>query len=107
MADGWRSDWVKTAFWIVASVEALFFVAWFVHFSVTPAQGEFDGLAALSLFMIACVLMTIMLTFALVRNRVVRGIALVMVVLPPLLLGGRFLGIVLATPEGEALRAGH
>jgi hypothetical protein len=107
MTGGWRSKWVATAFWIVACVESLFFVAWFVNFAVTPAQGEFDNLVALLLFVMACVLGAIMLTFALVRNRAVRGIALVLVVAPPLFIGARIVGMFVTTPGAEALEAGH
>jgi hypothetical protein len=107
MTGGWRSRWVETVFWIVAGLESLFFIAWFVHFAVTSAQSEFDNLIALALFAIACVLGVVMLTFALVRNRVVRGIALVLAIAPPLTIGARYVGGALTSPSAEALNAGH
>jgi ankyrin repeat protein len=48
-----------------------------------------------------------MLTFALVRNRVVRGIALVLAIAPPLIIGARYVGGALTSPSAEALNAGH
>jgi|HubBroStandDraft_4_1064222.scaffolds.fasta_scaffold130203_2 hypothetical protein len=107
MTGGWRSKWLETVFWTVACVESFFFVAWFVNFAVTPAQGEFDNLVALLFFVIACVLGAIMLTFALVRNRVVRWIALVLVVVPPLSLGAQYGWERATSPSAEGLEAGH
>jgi hypothetical protein len=78
-----------------------------VDFAVTGARSEFDNLAVLALFMIACVLGAIILTFALVRNRVDRGIALVLVVAPPLFFGAQFGGLYVTAPSNEALEAGH
>jgi len=107
MAGGWRGNWVDGAFWIVAGVEALCFVAWFVNFTVTPAGSQYDNLVALLLFGIACIHFAIMVTFLLVPNRVVHGIALVLVTAPPLLIGARIGGTFVTAPGAEALAAGH
>jgi hypothetical protein len=107
MTGGWRSKRVATTFWIVVSIESFLFLGWFVNFAVIVARSEFDNLAALALFMTACVLGVIILTFALVRNCVVGGIALVLAVAPPLFFGAQFGGLYVTAPSNEALEAGH
>ena len=107
MTGGWRSKWLQIAFWTVTGLESAWFLTWFADFASTGPQGEFGGLAAIVMFVIACVLALIMLLFALVRNRVVRGIALVLVVGPPLSWGVESSLFFLRTPGEEALAAGH
>lgn len=98
---------MDTAFWIVADLEALGFAVWFVNFAVTPAGSQYDNIIALVFFAFACVLAAIMVIFALVPNRVVHGIALVLVTAPPLLIGAEILWARVMAPSAEALEAGH
>jgi hypothetical protein len=107
MTCGWRSNWLAIIFWTVTGLESLGFVIWFADFAQTGPQGEFGGLAAILMFAIACVLAVIMLIFALVRNRVVRAIALVLVAAQPVSWGIDSGLLYLRTPSDEALAAGH
>jgi hypothetical protein len=102
-----KSRWLPTVFWVVTGCESVYLIVTLVDSWISPGGGEFAGLAIFGLFVITCLLAVIMLIFALVRNVVVRVIALGLTVLPPLQIGIEQLGILVTTPREAALEAGH
>jgi hypothetical protein len=106
MANSGRGMSLAGYFWIVSGAEALCFVAWFLQLVVTPTE-QYDYILAIFVGVVALVLGLIMLTVALVPNRVVHGIALALVVAPPLLIAARVGFVFAMTPSAEALAAGH
>jgi len=105
-----RGQWLAAAFWIVSSLEVAYLVGWLLKFFVGGGRGnhgQYGGLVAMFMLAVAVLLAGLMVAFALAHGPVFRGIALLLVVLPPAWLAFNSAKEQVTTPSIESLAAGH
>ena len=102
MTDNKGTKRLATLFWAAASGNVLLLLIPALH-AWTHPQGEFSGLAAFSLLLIALCLVVVSAVVALLRNRLAYGIGLVLVCVPAVWFALSGVGLVVASLSAPSI----